>query len=602
MYQKTYIFGSDIKNSDYYSDEKGYGFVDQSNVPGKTGSERSLYCGGWNLRESCKDEYPVSASSSQTGVYLVRSRHVLIFKATVPDYGAYKITISTTASSLPIKNMSYFAGRRNLLERDISVSAGETYSNSYYTYVSEYIPAMTSIPSTEKAVYISISGENAGISSLTIESSEVPTLFIAGDSTLTDQNALTPYYPICSCAGWAQVMPQYLKEMAVCNQAHSGMTTNCFRDDGHLAIIDSHIKPGDIFLMQFGHNDQKRRNLAAFGGYLDNLRYYVQWARSKGAFPIIVSPISRIPFEETTNLLGEEKTRFCSLLRNHALACASASYELQVPLIDLHSDTFSTWCKLGIEASRDYFCPGDITHTNDYGANLISSFVANEIKAQDMPVISKHLKEKMPLQLLPECGTKEYPIEPAKGNSAFTIEIPYVDIQGIPEFEDMKLALEKGLLDPCVMHLHPNDVMPRAQFLMVYLRALRLAGKRPYDGLYTDMDRYEWDSSFVQTCIEENLIDPSTTPHNKFRPNDALTNGEFASFVIRGMKDTSATRNLPFEVCYEDAKKIGLLGSNADIKCYITRAQCYKGLVVLCNLLDTGNKALPSDAEIHPIG
>lgn len=244
--------------------------------------------------------------------------------------------------------------------------------------------------------------------------------------------------------------------------------------------------------MQFGHNDQKRRNLAAFGGYLDNLRYYVQWARSKGAFPIIVSPISRIPFEETTNLPGEEKTRFCSLLRNHALACASASYELQVPLIDLHSDTFATWCKLGIEASRDYFCLGDITHTNDYGANLISSFVANEIKTQNMPVISKHLKEKMPLHLLPESDTKEYPIEPAKENSAFTIEIPYVDIQGIPEFEDMKLALEKGLLDPCVMHLHPND---------------------------------------------------------------ALTNGEFASFVIRGMKDTSATRNLPLEVCYEDAKK-----------------------------------------------
>ena len=27
MYQKTYIFGSDIKNSDYYSDEKGYGLI-----------------------------------------------------------------------------------------------------------------------------------------------------------------------------------------------------------------------------------------------------------------------------------------------------------------------------------------------------------------------------------------------------------------------------------------------------------------------------------------------------------------------------------------------------------------------------------------------
>ena len=77
-------------------------------------------------------------------------------------------------------------------------------------------------------------------------------------------------------------MLQYFDGLAVCNQAHGGMTTNCFRDDGHWDIVCRNIRPGDIFMMEFGHNDQKRRNLRPFGQYAANLRWYIHEIRKTG--------------------------------------------------------------------------------------------------------------------------------------------------------------------------------------------------------------------------------------------------------------------------------------------------------------------------------
>lgn len=47
--------------------------------------------------------------------------------------------------------------------------------------------------------------------------------------------------------------------------------------------------------MEFGHNDQKRRYLKAFDQYAANLRRYVRQIREKGAYPMIVTSLSRIP-------------------------------------------------------------------------------------------------------------------------------------------------------------------------------------------------------------------------------------------------------------------------------------------------------------------
>ena len=162
-------------------------------------------------------------------------------------------------------------------------------------------------------------------------------------------------------------------------------------------------------------------------------------------------------------------------------------------------------------------------------------------------------------------------------------------------------ALRLGLLDPCVMHLHPTAVMPRAQFLMVFFKALRLSGKRPYLGQFSDLSRYEWDSSYVQACIEENLIDPDTVSETHFRPDDALSAAEYASFLIRGCHNVTE-RNISLKECYSDAVAKGFLPDYYAPDAAITRADCYQGLVILMKYLHSTEQALPSDAELHPVG
>lgn len=593
MYTKVFRFGNDITELDLFTEEKGYGFLNQEQIPGKTKSEQSLYNGGWNIRKASLDTWKTSLASSERGVEITAERFVMIFKVIVPEEGTYKITLTSEAGENGIQDMMVFSGRRNLMERDIQVAPKESYTKSFFAFAAPYIPALTSIPCTEKALYISITGKHACLSELKIEQQAAPVIYVAGDSTLTDQNALFPYYPYGSCGGWAQVLGQYFNSVALCNQAHSGMTSNCFRDDGHWDIVKDRLKDNDIVFLQFGHNDQKRRNLAAFGGYINNLRWFIQEIKARGAYPVIVSPISRIPFQDNG--------KYRSLLAMHAQACKVAADECNVPFIDLHSLTFHYWCQIGEDRAKDYFMKGDITHTNDYGANLIASYVISEILRQNIEPLTSLLCFHEKKTMLPEQDTKEVPNEPAD-SGMFDIDIPYVDINGIPQYDDMVLAFRKGLFDPCVMHLHPTESMPRAQFLMVYFKALRMNGKRPYLGKFCDISRYEWDSSYIQACVEENLIDPVTVPNTRFRPDDDLTYAEYASFLIRGMENSCDKRNISISTCMAEAKKLHFISEEAKDNDIITRADCYKGLVTFMNYMNNANQALPSDVEIHPVG
>ena len=584
-------FGKSITDKSLYNKDDGYGFVDSLNVEGKTDSEKSLFMGGWNLRKSA-GTIEGAYTTGDKGVYIAKDRYVLVFRADVPDEGIYRVCVKVVATNGNITDMRIFAGRRNMIARGINVQEGSEYSKSFLTTVYPYIPAMTSVPNCQKSIYISVSGKNAGFSEISIEKiSDVKTLWIAGDSTLTDQNAGFPYYSYGSCAGWAQEIAGFFENIAVNNQAHSGMTSNCFRDDGHWDIVYDRIREGDIFMLQFGHNDQKRRNLAAFGGYADNLRWYVSKIREKKAYPILLSPISRIPFEDNGKMR--------SLLQAHADATKAVADELNVPFIDLHKITFDYWCSLG-ESAKDYFMPGDITHTNEYGAIYIADQIALQIRNRHIIPLSTEISTSLGFALLPDSDTKDLPKEPVSG--MFEIDIPYTDIDGIPEYDYMVKALRYGLLDPCVMHLHPTEVMPRAQLLMVLFKALRISGKRPYNGKFCDLSRYEWDSSYVEACIDENLIDAETTPDDRFRPDDALTIQEFASFVIRGMQKDAASRNLSLSECLNKAISHGIVKEGRAAEDSITRAECYKGLVIMMDLFGAKDKALPSDVEIHPVG
>ena len=606
-----------VRATTRYTARRGYGIVDARTVAGATTAEQALHNGGWN----CRTGYVPALENAATGVYLTDARDVLVFKARVSDYGVYRVQVTVHAARGDIRELALFGGRRAAVARKVALAAGESRTFTFYAVAAPYIPAFTSAVEREAALYVSVTGENAGLSALVIDKADVPVLWVAGDSTLTDQNALFPYYADYSCGGWAQALPRYLDGMAVCNYAHSGMTTNCFRDDGHWALLTAQLRAGDAVLFQFGHNDQKRRNLAPFGGYSENLRRYVRETRSLGAVPLIASPISRIPFDDN----GTPH----SLLAPYALACAAVADELSVPFIDLHALTFARWNALEEEArgscgekeqkassvsgalvapagatarphaAMRYFMRGDITHTNDIGADFIAALAVVEVRRQSIAPLCAHLAATPAPLTLNEVPA---PTADAGAGSIFDIALPYVDAGRGATRQVITRAFRNGLLDPCVLHVHPRAQLPRAQLLMPLFKALRMSGKRPYLGAFDDLSRYDWDAGYVQACLDAGLLDAPAagSAPARFYPDEPTTADFFALLTVRALEPVQTRDALTATDCLQRALQLGLVPAASSARSVLTRADCYGGMVRLMELLGNATQALPSDVEQHP--
>ena len=77
----------------------------------------------------------------------------------------------------------------------------------------------------------------------------LPTLWIAGDSTVTDQQ-LEPY------AAWGQMLPAFFGPgVAVANHAESGESAQSFVGERRHDKVMSMIKPGDYLFIQFPGDD-----------------------------------------------------------------------------------------------------------------------------------------------------------------------------------------------------------------------------------------------------------------------------------------------------------------------------------------------------------
>jgi len=80
---------------------------------------------------------------------------------------------------------------------------------------------------------------------------------------------------------------------------------------GRLDAILNELAEGDYLFIQFGHNDwneKPERHTVAFGDYQDNLEIYINKAREKGAFPVLITPVYMREFDEAGML--KEKVHF----------------------------------------------------------------------------------------------------------------------------------------------------------------------------------------------------------------------------------------------------------------------------------------------------
>ncbi|MBU2668034.1 rhamnogalacturonan acetylesterase [Actinoplanes bogorensis] len=200
------------------------------------------------------------------------------------------------------------------------------------------------------------------------------TVFVAGDST-----AATYATADIPRAGWGQALPVFLRpEITVVNAALSGASSKSFADLGRLDLIRAAIRPGDVLLISFGHNDEKTEDPARYTEpwttFQEYLRRYLDGARARHARPILVTPVERRRFR-TDGTPYESHGEYPAAMR--ALAEATGT-----PLIDLTALSFALWSRLGPEATKDYFLwsepqgLADNTHFQAHGAIEVARLVA----------------------------------------------------------------------------------------------------------------------------------------------------------------------------------------------------------------------------------
>jgi lysophospholipase L1-like esterase len=239
---------------------------------------------------------------------------------------------------------------------------------------------------------LEFNGDHPSVRAIKIKPIKVPTIYIAGDSTVVDQDK-EPW------AAWGQMLPVFLKSsVAVSNQAESGETIKSFVGERRLAKVMSTIQAGDYLMIQFGHNDQKpgAGYVPAETMFKDFLNSYIQQAHAKGAEVILVTPMNRRNFDDSGHIeqtLGD----FPQALREIAAA-------QHLGLIDLNAVSKTLYEALGPDGTLHAFVhyPAntfpeqteelkDNTHFNAYGAYLLAQCVVQSIEDQHL-ILEKILK------------------------------------------------------------------------------------------------------------------------------------------------------------------------------------------------------------------
>ena len=321
----------------------------------------------------------------------VTSAKPFFFSVAVPE-GNYSVTIKFGDPVLACVTTVKAESRRLMIER-LDTAAGKFERRSFDVNVrnAKLPPPPQNAPGGD---HVRLNDREQGVlhwdEKLTLEFSNtrpcvdsieihrvenIPTIFLAGDSTVTDQTR----EPTTS---WGQMLTRFFKPgVAVANHAESGETLKSFLTGLRLDKILSQVRKGDYLFVQFGHNDMKENwpqtYVEPFTTYKQYLKVYIAEARRRGAIPVLVSPMQRRNFDaqgKVRNTLGE-----------FPAAVRQVAREENVPLIDLTGMSTTLYEALGQEKSWLAFSGGhDPTHHSAYGAYELAKCVVEGIKASKL--------------------------------------------------------------------------------------------------------------------------------------------------------------------------------------------------------------------------
>lgn len=240
-------------------------------------------------------------------------------------------------------------------------------------------------------------------------------LFLIGDSTVDHGSGNNGLW------GWGKYLPNFFDsaQLTIFNYAQGGTSARTFytggiwdkkiNKRGLWDTVSSKLSKGDFLIIQFGLNDQgpifdssrsrgvlkgigndsitslnivtgKTETVHSFGWYL---RKYINFAKSKSAFPIICSSIPKNLWEGDKLIRGE---------LGFAQWAIEVAKEEKIPWIDLNSAIADVYDNETAElVTLKYHNKNDQVHTTEAGAILNASLVAVGIASLKDCSLKKYL-------------------------------------------------------------------------------------------------------------------------------------------------------------------------------------------------------------------
>ncbi len=223
---------------------------------------------------------------------------------------------------------------------------------------------------------------------------KLPTLFLVGDSTVRNGHGDGAQ----GQWGWGEPLTTFFdaSKINVVNRAIGGRSSRTYLTEGQWADTLKQMKPGDVVLFQFGHNDggipdeptraraslpgvgdetkeienpilKQHETVHTYGWYMTK---YVEDTKAKGATPIVCSLIPRKLWKDGKIIRNTE---------NYAGWAHQVAEKEQVGFIDLNGLIADRYDSMGEAAVEPLFADPH-THTSLAGAEINATEVVAGLK------------------------------------------------------------------------------------------------------------------------------------------------------------------------------------------------------------------------------
>ncbi|HXS94995.1 MAG TPA: rhamnogalacturonan acetylesterase [Candidatus Limnocylindrales bacterium] len=224
---------------------------------------------------------------------------------------------------------------------------------------------------------------------------KLPSLYLIGDSTV--RNGRGDGIDGLGQWGWGDPLTAYFDpgKINVVNRAVGGTGVRTFMKEGYWDKVLALLKPGDVVIMQFGHNDngpnaplsgigeetadRAGETIHTWGWYL---RKYIADARAHAAIPIVCTLIPRNQWQDS---------KIVRPVNSHADWARQVARAERAPLLDLYDRIAQRYDPMGEAAVTALFADKRV-HTSRTGAELNASIVVEALKALPEDPVAEYLR------------------------------------------------------------------------------------------------------------------------------------------------------------------------------------------------------------------